>query len=83
MTTEMKVYGMGARASRALLLTERTDEARSRATEAVRGAGLAGRASWAARDREPACWRLMVVGDAWDDVVAALDAAGVAWEEVS
>lgn len=83
MTMELKVYGMGARASRALLLTERTDEARERATEAIRGGGLAGRAWWAARDREPARWRLMVVGDAWDDVTGALDRAGVAWEEVS
>lgn len=79
---EMRVHGIGPRADRALLLDERTDEARDRAGEAIQRADLAGRAWWAARDREPARYRLMVVGDALDDVVAALDAAGVAFEEV-
>lgn len=56
---------------------------REHASEALQTAGLNGRCWWAARDREPARWRLMVVGDAWGETTAALDAAGVEWEEVS
>lgn len=79
---EMRVHGMGARADRSLVLVDRTDENRDRATDALRAAGLTGRCWWAARDREPARWRLMVADGSWDDVVAALDAAGVEHEEV-
>lgn len=83
---EMTVHGMGARASRVLLLEERTRTVRQRASEALRAANLNGRCWWAAKSierwPERAC-RLMVAEGAWDDVVAALDAADVAWEEVS
>lgn len=79
---DMRVHGLGPRADRALMLSDRTDATRERATRAIRAAGLTGRAWWAARDREPARYRLMVVGDAWDAVAAALDAADVDREEV-
>lgn len=80
---EITVHGVGARADRALVLTDRTDEARKRATEALRAAGLAGRCWWAARDREPARWRLMVAEGAWDEMAVTLHAAGVGYEEVT
>lgn len=81
--TEMRVHGMGPRADRALMLEERSEEARKRATDAIKAAGLSGRAWWAARDREPRRYRLMVAGDAWYEVVAALTSAGVDFEEVA
>lgn len=81
---EARISGMGARADRALALTERTPEARERATEAITEAGLNGRAWWAAKSverwPERAC-RLMVAEGAWESATAALDAAGVEWRE--
>lgn len=79
--TETRIRGIGARADGALLLADRTDEARERATEAVRAADLSGRAWWASRDRKPARSRLMVAEGARGAVTAALEAAGVDYEE--
>lgn len=86
--TEFRAFGIGAEARHALMLEEKTDENRARVEELMMGAGLNGLVWYAAKHREPARFKLMVVGKPEHPRVPTtvrdlLTRNGIEFEEVS